>query len=268
MNARDFDERNKKAGFTLIELLVVVAIIALLVAILVPSLQQARELARQTVCASNLHQWVLVIAMYANDYNGQLMETHRYPMPGGPRYPSSVWVYKHGAEMSAELIAPYMPGVDFANRMIGDLWFCPSVTVSDREEEIQSNWYSNAFFQSDYSYFARVDLWEGWANRPDDLTARMLDSTKLLMSDGIFRWWFTGAWRYNHGLYGPSFYWPWLGAELVETGPPSLTGINQAFGDGHVSWKPRSEFDPEAMDALDGSKAGFVWGGARDATFH
>ena len=55
-------------GFTLIELLVVVAIIALLVAIMVPSLQKARDLAAQAVCASKLRQQGLAMHLYVDTY--------------------------------------------------------------------------------------------------------------------------------------------------------------------------------------------------------
>jgi prepilin-type N-terminal cleavage/methylation domain-containing protein/prepilin-type processing-associated H-X9-DG protein len=56
-------------GFTLIEILVVVAIIALLVAILLPSLRNAREVAKATVCGTRLEQVFKATLMYthAND---------------------------------------------------------------------------------------------------------------------------------------------------------------------------------------------------------
>ncbi|MBC7289632.1 MAG: DUF1559 domain-containing protein [Armatimonadetes bacterium] len=61
-----------KKGFTLIELLVVIAIIAILAAILFPVFARAREKARQASCQSNLKQWGLAFAMYAQDYDERL----------------------------------------------------------------------------------------------------------------------------------------------------------------------------------------------------
>ncbi|MFB3893914.1 MAG: type II secretion system protein [Phycisphaerae bacterium] len=57
-------------GFTLIELLVVIAIIALLISILVPSLQQAREMARRTVCGVNAKGQFTALSLYAEDNRG------------------------------------------------------------------------------------------------------------------------------------------------------------------------------------------------------
>lgn len=64
--------RNKTKGFTLIELLVVIAIISLLVSILLPSLNRAKDLARQTACMANLKQNSLGLTLYTEDYSGAL----------------------------------------------------------------------------------------------------------------------------------------------------------------------------------------------------
>lgn len=73
------------SGFTLIELLLVVAIIAILSAMLLPTLSQAREKARQTVCMNNLKQIGVAFEMYKMDYNT------RYP--DNPNWKSKIWSY-------------------------------------------------------------------------------------------------------------------------------------------------------------------------------
>lgn len=57
-------------GFTLIELLVVISIVAILVSIMLPALKNARALARQTACGSNLKQIGLYITVYQNEHDG------------------------------------------------------------------------------------------------------------------------------------------------------------------------------------------------------
>jgi len=107
----------RRNGFTLIELLVVIAIISLLVSILLPSLNQAKELARSAVCMSNLKQLGILLAMYTNDYEGYLPPGHYhiawYPM----------WSQVLGDEGRA--LGP--SGVDSDDTMFGrDYAACPS----------------------------------------------------------------------------------------------------------------------------------------------
>jgi len=73
-----------KRGFTLIELLVVVAIIALLISLLMPSLQQARYQAKQTVCLSNVRGQITALMTYAAEANGRFPS--RLGQTGGADY--------------------------------------------------------------------------------------------------------------------------------------------------------------------------------------
>lgn len=114
-------------AFTLIELLVVVAIVALLVAILLPALNEAREIANQTVCAHNTKQWALGFILYDTDY-GCLPGFNRTAGldPGG-----------HQSHIFWSM-GPYLgyDGDDYADEVSGTLWdpnvspemhHCPSV---------------------------------------------------------------------------------------------------------------------------------------------
>ena len=129
----------KKSGkaFTLIELLVVVAIIALLVAILVPSLNQARAMAKVAVCATNLRSIGLSTLIYA-DFNdgftpapmgnpGYLTDPgSSIPYFGGffdevPGYPIAVQSHTYIWAYYLHMVVGYVSGGDVVFGGIGSL---------------------------------------------------------------------------------------------------------------------------------------------------
>ncbi len=57
-----------RCGFTLIELLVVISIVSVLLAVLLPSLRQAREVAKSANCLANQRSIAQLVDYYANDY--------------------------------------------------------------------------------------------------------------------------------------------------------------------------------------------------------
>ena len=76
-----------------------------------------------------------------------------------------------------------------------------------------------------------------------------MNSRHVLLADKFYNWSNGTALIYNHGIYG---YSDEDRVKLVENlinggrggdGLPSVSSINRAFGDGHVEYKERREFN-------------------------
>ena len=126
----------RRRAFTLIELLVVIAIIALLLSILLPSLRKAKELARRTICKTQLRQFGVALNTYAEDNNGEYLVSEWAGDPAFPNYDPETLGYWFGR------ISPY---IDVSKRehphATSKLMRCPSgQAIKDFGDEIVFWW--------------------------------------------------------------------------------------------------------------------------------
>jgi prepilin-type N-terminal cleavage/methylation domain-containing protein len=296
----------RKKAFTLIELLVVIAIIALLLSIIVPAMKKAKEQARLIICRTNLHQWVFAIQAYTVDNDGKLLSSFGYLDPSGKFasvYPCELWLdaqnltgnptWEHSDMFSQEAIRPYLPGFNeegysYLDVSSGDFspeslrlrgaWRCPLNTSNTLEFTI-SQIKTRGFFRLQYAYYARVDLWQDFASNPDDIPANQMASRQVIFADAFYNWNSGVALIYNHGIYG---YSDEDRDDFVESlsdggrggdGLPSVSGLNKAFGDGHVEWKDRKDFNQSGLGVMVGTASApyaepHVKGWLGDANFY
>ncbi len=212
----------KQNGFTLIELLIVIAIISLLVAILLPSLTAAKELARATVCLSNLRGLGTTALMFADE------NQEKYCVPDGQVHVNpNLWDESWVRFMCGE--EPTSLGTERSKGSAAILT-CPSDINSPPpgSEEIQRSYALNPFI---INYNDIHDITPAYYSvrmsdipQPSETTllAEYQDPENYYANPCYFTMW-----------QFPSPSWPTLAGRTESF---HRTGGNMLFSDGAVQW--------------------------------
>lgn len=127
-----------RPGFSLIDLLVSMVVIAVLIGIMIPSLSSVRESARRVVCASNVRQIGLGVAMYVDDYDGRLPPSKfALPLADGISAPQSMMIVRiEGFEFWDGIGQLYFAGYLDAP----GVFYCPSHRGAHPLKRYASRW--------------------------------------------------------------------------------------------------------------------------------
>jgi len=210
-------------GFTLIELLVVIAVISILAALLFPAFSKAREAARKTSCFANLRQMVSAWAMYTQDYDettpGGAYARFADPITGttidGHRY-TPLWV-----------LAPYIKSEQIFVCATTEGWnYSTTIPALDTHRPRVGSYASN---------YELVQIQDAAISTPTDL---------ILFCDS-YNPWQNCSFNCQSGCPDGcnSFIWDRIGRGFYQ-GKQSMptdwhsSGIDLAFADGHVKWRP------------------------------
>ncbi len=147
-------------GFTLIELLVVIAIIALLISLSLPSLGQARDVARLSQCKNNVRQMSLGWHFYAADFKN-------YPPVVAPAGNIYQWMVQIAPYLNVDpsSISTNSGLTNWAPRMI-KVMQCPTT-------------------------YGKVTIWEEGSYGPNSFLTQARDNDQY--KAGAYAWWLDRA---------------------------------------------------------------------------
>lgn len=234
--------RRQKKAFTLIELLVVISIIALLLSILMPSLNLVKKRARRIVCATQIRQLGLGMAMYAGENNGKV--------PSDPKAAAYIYLWDVATPV-VDAVAKFTGADTDDPDSLKDMFYCPSAPRLILTNGLRENYWTPRVV-GPYNY--RVAGYFFILKRPPNTgVVHLIEGTELVerldMPNGSRSELITDMVLSQDGVY-----------EYVEevAGQPQPTnhmkndkpaGGNIIFVDQHMEWR---DFDDMKIRALGG----------------
>lgn len=220
--------RNK--GFTLIELLMVIAIMALLTAILLPSLRQAKEIARRAICLCNLRHMSVAVNAYLTEYDGCFPPALYGMYDPGPVYGWDFTVMPDGT---------YRPGLIWSSMEASiKIQQCPSMSG-------EANWAGDPYTGYNYntSYLGGpTEPLGGWALAGGMPPPARIEEISTPAECAVFG---DGAYGKGANKFMRS---PWAGSRDTDIGAAGATRgagcqafihlqtTNVSYADGHAGW--------------------------------
>lgn len=209
----------RKRAFTLIELLVVIAIISLLVSIVLPSLNQARDIAKEVACQSQLHAMAVGMAMYAQEYDGSFVWTDH------AKY-KVYWL---------KILRPFI-GVDNTDHPV-PMYICPSDDTKGGIGKYGgypgiAYYYPHlrSYTYNQQTHTSKKDSIGDWYNHPLSFSDPSSPASFAIMADHA--WWKSNSVWFN----------PINPLSLESFGDWHIReGVNSMFADGHIESIPMEE---------------------------
>jgi prepilin-type processing-associated H-X9-DG protein len=240
-----FSIRNPQSAFrihfTIVELLVVITIISILAALLLPALGKARNVAKGSVCLSNLKQIGLVIYGYAVDNSECIYKRASYPGGTGTQaewVPGQVATDADNFKVKTSSSVLTCPA-DKRNMKIKSTDPYPGTeSVSNQIYKYMPGAWSYEYTFINFSYIQSRNTFLVRTHRR--LSQISSPTTTMFFTEG---W---GAENYNQ----------FNGALEFKGKVVHSTGMNFLFADGHAEWM-RADYPEETGFYLTGAFPGF-----------